>query len=148
MDLWLLVGNKLNMSQQQRQLGSWAASAGALLSEIEMRSPHSTQCSSDCTWSIVSSSGPHNSRKMPADRLERVQSSAKKMIKWLENLPCGERLKELGLFSLEKAQGDLITLFQHLKGSCKEDGGSLFKRSHMEKTRSNEYKLHRIEISS
>lgn len=34
----------------------------------------------------------------------------------------------------EKAWGDLLTVFQYLKGSYKEDGGSCFTRSHMEKT--------------
>jgi len=65
------------------------------------------------------------------------------MIKGLENLPHEERLKELGLFLLEKRwfRVDLITVFQYLKGSYREDGGSLFTRNHMEKTRGNGYKL-------
>jgi len=44
------------------------------------------------------------------------------------------------LRAAEKSQGDLITVLQYLKGSYREDGGSLFTRSHM-KTRGNEYKL-------
>jgi len=65
------------------------------------------------------------------------------MTKVLENLLCEERLKELGLFSPGKRRlrGDLITVFQYLKGSYKEDGRSLLTRSHMGQTRDNRYKL-------
>lgn len=43
------------------------------------------------------------------------------MIEGLENLLYEEQLKMLGLWSLEKAQGDLIILLLYLKGSCKEE---------------------------
>ena len=57
--------------------------------------------------------------------------------------PCEERLRELGLFSLEKRRfrGDLISMFQYLKGGYEEDGESLFTRSRMEKARADGYKL-------
>jgi len=52
------------------------------------------------------------------------------MIRRMEHLSYEDRLKELGLFSLEKGrlQGDLIAAFQYLKGACKKAGEGLFTR--------------------
>ena len=63
-------------------------------------------------------------------------------IKGLENLSYKGRLRELGLFSLEKRrlQGGIIMTFQHLKGYHKQEINQLFKQVDY-RTRGDSFKL-------
>ena len=68
------------------------------------------------------------------------------MIKGLEHRPCEDRLKELGLFSMQKRAlwRDLVAVFQHLKGTgkgYKKAGEGLFVRECSDSTTSNGFKL-------
>ena len=75
------------------------------------------------------------------------------MIKGLEHLSCEDRLRGLGLFSLEKRrlQGDSVAAFQYLEGAYRKDGDNLFSKACCDRTRSSGFKLRegrfRLDIS-
>jgi len=64
-------------------------------------------------------------------------------IRGLEHLYYEERLRDLGVFSLEKTRlwGDLIVAFQYLKGAYRKDGENIFSVACCDRTRSNGFKL-------
>jgi len=64
------------------------------------------------------------------NQLKQFQRRVTKMIRRLEHLSYEERLRELGLFSLEKRRllGNLLAAFQFLKGTCKKAGEGLLTR--------------------
>ena len=73
--------------------------------------------------------------------LEQVWRRALKMVRRLEHLSFEDRLRELGLFSLEKSQRRPHSSLLGPEGGPQESWGRAFIRAHSDRTRRNGFKL-------
>ncbi|PKU43805.1 hypothetical protein llap_5871 [Limosa lapponica baueri] len=154
-ELGVLVVKKLNMTQQcvlaaQKAnciLGFIKRSVPSMLREVIL--PHCSTLVRPHLEYCVRVWTPQHKNDMGL--LQYIQRCSAKMIRGLEHSCYEDRLKELGLFSLEKRSlwGDLIAAVKalkvcYLKGASEKDGNRLFNRMFSDRTRGNVFNLKEV----
>ncbi|KAF7236107.1 RNA-directed DNA polymerase from mobile element jockey [Varanus komodoensis] len=152
-DLGVLVDCRLNMSQQCNAVVKRAnATLGCIARSVASRSrevllplyttlvhPQLEYCAQ--FWA------PHYRKDIA--RLESVQRRATRLVAGLQGMPYEARLRELGLFILEKRRlrGDLLVTYRYVRGCLTEVGRDLFSPAEEGRRRSNGAKLREPRIN-
>ena len=94
----------------------------------------------------VQAVGPYMRQDFSA--LEKVQRRATKLVRGLKFLPYPDRLRRLGLCSMEERvrRGDLISTFKILTGKVKLDATKFFEKARNQRTRGHHLKLKKKQV--